>query len=112
MKAQTLKAIIVSALLFSLYGFSASAQQLSAGGYWVVETNQKTKDYSIVKFYDTAGLLVYEERLEGVHLNIAKPKTVKMLNQTLRGVVAKSLVRVQLETIGEPVAFPPVRKRS
>ncbi len=113
MKAQTLKTILVSSLLFSLYVLPAAAQAPAPGtGYWVVETNDRTKDHSIVKFYDNAGQLVYEERLEGVHLNINRPKTVKMLNQTLQGVIAKSLVRAQLESTGEPVAFPPVRKRS
>jgi hypothetical protein len=110
MKASILKATFLSALLFSLHGLPTAAQE-PGSGYWVVETNVKTKDHSVVKFYDTTNQLVYEERLEGVHLNINRPRTVKMLNQTLRGVIAKSLVRAQLGTIGEPVAFPPVRKR-
>jgi hypothetical protein len=56
----------------------------SSKNYWVVETNLKQRNYSVVRFYNAADELIYEERLEGVYLNIARPKHVKRLNLALQ----------------------------
>lgn len=41
-------------------------------GYWNLEINLNTHDYTIVRFYDGHDQLVYEERLPGLCLNLSK----------------------------------------
>jgi type IV secretory pathway VirD2 relaxase len=62
----------------------------------VVETNDRTHNYTVVKFYDLADQLVYEERLEGVHLDVSRRKNRRLLNQTLHRVVHATLLGSQL----------------
>lgn len=79
-------------------------EKLSAQGYWTVETNQVTKEYSLVCFFDAHDQLIYEERLEGISLDITRKKTVKLLNQTLRMVQNHIIVARQLKNYQSPVA--------
>ncbi|WP_277235522.1 hypothetical protein [Hymenobacter sp. YC55] len=44
----------------------------SLPGYWNIETNSKTRDYTIVRFYNNQDQLVYEERLNDVYLDLRK----------------------------------------
>jgi hypothetical protein len=67
------------------------------GTYWVVETNQHDKSYSIVRFYDRRDQLLYEEKLWGLRLDVTRPRTHRLLNKTLREVTNKSLVAGQLK---------------
>lgn len=41
-------------------------------GYWNVETNLTTRDYTIVRFYNGQDQLVYEERLDDFCLNLRR----------------------------------------
>jgi len=52
--------------------------------YWVVETNPKHTDYSIVRFYDARHALVHEVTVDGVYINIKKPKYKKKLDALLK----------------------------
>lgn len=66
--------------LAALCCFTAPAAQAQAPaapaaalpGYWNLEINLTTHDYTIVRFYDGHDQLVYEERLPGLCLNLAK----------------------------------------
>ncbi len=94
MKTLSLK-LVFSALLFA-YALTPAPAQTTPPGYWVVETNDRTRDHSLVQFYDLSDQLVYEERLEGVHLDVARRKTRRLLNQTLRRVVNRTLLGSRL----------------
>lgn len=48
------------------------ATKPSLPGYWNIETNSKTRDYTIVRFYNNQDQLVYEERLNDVYLDLRK----------------------------------------
>ncbi len=52
--------------------------------YWVVEGNVNTRDYTLIRFYDSNNNMVYEETLTGKFLDITKKKNVKLLNRKLR----------------------------
>ncbi|SHI83833.1 hypothetical protein SAMN02745146_1665 [Hymenobacter daecheongensis DSM 21074] len=54
-------------------------------GYWSVETNQLQRDYSVVRFYTAQHEKIYEERLEGLCLDLSKGtaacrRTARMLS--------------------------------
>ena len=59
-------------------------------GYWNLETNLTTHDYTIVRFYDGHDQLVYEERLPQLCLNLGKgsrrcrQRTSRQLTQALQ----------------------------
>ena len=73
------------------------AQEIGAtGNYWVIETNLKQQDYSIVRFYNASHQLIYEEQLDGIYLDARKRRTKKLLNETLRRVTDKALVAGQI----------------
>lgn len=64
-------------------------------GYWNIETNLTTRDYTIVRFYDGQDQLVYEERLPGICLDLRKGnglcrRTARQLTATLRQVLRES----------------------
>ncbi len=94
MKTLPLKRILPALLL--AYALTPAPAQTTPPGYWVVETNDRTRNHSLVQFYDLADQLVYEERLEGVHLDVARRKTRRLLNQTLRRVVNRTLLGSRL----------------
>jgi hypothetical protein len=53
----------------------AQAQTLPAAslpGYWNIETNLTTRDYTIVRFYNGQDQLVYEETLPNVCLDLSR----------------------------------------
>jgi hypothetical protein len=94
MKTPSLK-LIFSALLLA-YALTPAPAQTTPPGYWVVETNDRTRDHTMVQFYDLTDQLVYEERLEGVHLDVSRRKYRRLLNQTLRRVVNRTLLGSRL----------------
>ena len=82
-------------LLLLLGSLASHAQQLShptQPGYWNLEINRTTRDYTIVRFYDGQDRLVHEERLAGLCLDLARPgrrsrRTADQLNQALARVL-------------------------
>lgn len=60
---------------------------ISDKGYWVIETNIKTPDKSVVHFYNNNNIEVYSEKVQGIILNPKKRKTLmglkKVLDQSL-----------------------------
>ena len=60
---------------------------VSAKGWWMVETATRSPKQQIVYFYNSDGVLVYKERLEGIRLNPEKRKTKIHLKQALEAAV-------------------------
>jgi hypothetical protein len=73
-----LSAFIVAAALHTTPVFAEEAP-----AYWIVETNEKTKDYTIVRFYSGCNELFYEEKLDGVYLKFERKKVQRQLNEAL-----------------------------
>ncbi|AYB31069.1 hypothetical protein [Chryseolinea soli] len=63
---------------------TAFAQASPSPVYWVVETNPKHTNYSIVRFYDAGNALVHEVTIDGAYINIKKAKYRKKLDQLLK----------------------------
>jgi len=61
---------------------------VSDKGWWVVESNIHSPRQHIVYFYNRDGVQVYKEKLEGVRLNMRKPKTKMRLKQVLEAAVS------------------------
>ncbi|TGE20978.1 hypothetical protein [Hymenobacter metallicola] len=60
-------------LVFLTLAPLAQAQTQPTGlGYWNVETNLTTRDYTIVRFYNDQDQLVYEETLLNVYLDLGR----------------------------------------
>ena len=62
-------------LVFLLGSLASHAQQLAPPtqpGYWNLEINRTTRDYTIVRFYDGQDQLVFETRLDGLCLDLAQ----------------------------------------
>ena len=62
-------------------------------GYWNIETNLTTRDYSTVRYYNVQNQLIYEEQLPNLCLDLARPtalcrRTKSQLDQVLRQVLA------------------------
>lgn len=63
-------AVLLLVLLATLTNAQSRSLQPVSKGYWTVETNLTTRDYTIVRFYDAQVRLVYEERLPGLCLDL------------------------------------------
>lgn len=74
MKATLLFRLAIS--LLCLVASSSSIAQIrptpDVPGYWNVETNLTTRNYTFVRFYNEQDQLVYEERLDNLCLDLAK----------------------------------------
>lgn len=77
------RVIILSSLLLIAIGLQAQHKETPA--YWVVETNNNQKNFSIVRLYDNSNKLVHEVRMDGVYFDITRVRHRKMLDQLLRG---------------------------
>ncbi|TGE24784.1 hypothetical protein E5K00_06150 [Hymenobacter aquaticus] len=61
-------------------------------GYWNVETNLLTRDYSIIRFFNDQDQLVYEERIDNLCLDLSSGsglcrRTANQLNVALQQVL-------------------------
>ena len=56
-------------------------------GYWVIESNVKTPDQSLVRFFNADQQLIYTEKVSGVVLDCSKRKTLMKLKRALEKVV-------------------------
>jgi hypothetical protein len=61
----------------------AKCKWVSEKGYWVVESNIKSKSSSIIHFYNNNDTEIYSEKVEGKVLNVSKRKTLKLLSKAL-----------------------------
>jgi hypothetical protein len=73
-----MKTTLVLSVLLSIAAHITSAQ-----AYWVIETNTRQKNFTIVRFYDQHHRLLYEERQQGVFFDPSKRKHKKRLNEML-----------------------------
>lgn len=67
---------------------SANGEPLANQGSWQVVTNKNQKRISVVQFYNHKKELIYEERLEGVKLNLRDRHIIILLNDLLLKIVA------------------------
>lgn len=111
MKTNILSAIVLTTALLTGRFEKSVAQPVHPAGYWVVETNDRSRDHTLVQFYDLSDQLVYEERLTGVHLDVSRRKTRRLLNQTLRRVVNHTLLGSRLAAGKTPPAPLLAKKR-
>lgn len=87
--------VLIIAALFIVFNSFAQAEDenpvnsyptpkwVSEKGYWVIESNLKTPDQSIVYFYTNDDVLVYKEKINGLVLNLNKRKIKMSLKQVL-----------------------------
>ncbi len=85
----------LSQLLFVFASTQVQAQTPPAArpGYWNIETNLTTRDYTIVRFYNGQDQLIYEEQLPNLCLDLARPsalcrRTKTQLDLALQQVLA------------------------
>lgn len=97
-----MKTKLFTIALFSLIlavgsiNFCQAQEPTATENYWVIETNLKQRNYSIVRFYNTSHQLIYEEQLNGIYLDARKRRTKKLLNETLHRVTNKALLAGQI----------------
>jgi len=96
-----MKKTVIIALALCLFGFAGIAQPdyeeetrvittpkwVSEKGYWIIESNIKTPETSIVYFYTNDNTLVYKEKIEGVVLNVKKQKVKMRLKKLLEQMI-------------------------
>ena len=76
-----IRILVLAAVLFS------SAEVFAQPGdslYWVVETNIRQPNYTIVHFYNHRNVKVHEIRMQGVYIDIRNPKQRKKLDRLMK----------------------------
>ncbi|HEY3403558.1 MAG TPA: hypothetical protein VGK59_09240 [Ohtaekwangia sp.] len=58
--------------------------QQNSPAFWVVETNVKNRSYSIIRFYNGMNEQIHEVKLEGVYVDIRKPRYRRKLDKMLK----------------------------
>jgi hypothetical protein len=99
MKSSLLSRLSVACLFVVASVTGATAQKVmyserpvvANSGYWTLETDQSTRDYTVVRFYTDQHEMLYEERLSGVCLDPCKSvashrRVARMLGTTLQQV--------------------------
>ncbi|TGE20219.1 hypothetical protein [Hymenobacter elongatus] len=97
MKTHLFFRLLLSSLLL-LAGLASAAPRLTpptnapVAGYWNLETNLLTRDYTIIRFFNDQHELVYEERLDNLCLDLSKGtglcrRTARQLNVALHHVL-------------------------
>jgi hypothetical protein len=61
----------------------AAPKWVSDKGYWIIESNIKTPENSIIYFYTNDNELVYKEKIEGVRINLKKRRVLMNLKTVL-----------------------------
>ena len=85
LKLKMNRLITLLSVIWLSTAIQASAQSENFEGlYWVVETNIHHRSYTIVKFYNYRNLMVHEVRLEGIYLDICRPKQRKKLDALMK----------------------------
>ena len=92
---------IIFSLLLVVVAFNLQAQHKVAPAYWVVETNSKLKNYSIVRLYDSNNQLVHEVRMDGIYFDVTRTKHRKKLDLLLNGYFSPDVVYDKHDKVGE-----------
>jgi len=66
----------------------ATPKWISDKGYWVIESNVKTPENSVIYFYNNDNELVYKEKLEGIRINWKKRRVLMHLKTVLEQSIA------------------------
>ena len=87
-----MKTSLLAAFFCLLLPTLVHAQRAPQSGYWNLETNLTTRDYTLVRFYNAQDQLVREERLDNLCLNLSPGtplcrRTARLLNATLAQVL-------------------------
>ena len=61
---------------------------VSEKGYWVIESNVRTPENSVIYFYNNNNELVYKEKLEGIRINWKKKRVLMHLKTVLERSIA------------------------
>lgn len=77
------KLVFVVCVGISFYGVQAQP-------YWVIETNLRQRNFTIVKFFSADHRLLYEEKQMGVYFNPTKRRHKKRLDSMLEGYLRSS----------------------
>ena len=72
--------LLTAVLFLSVEVFAQPADSL----YWVVETNIRHPNFTIVHFYNHRNVKVHEVRMQGVYIDIRNPKQRKKLDQLMK----------------------------
>ena len=80
---------------------TAPAAANALPGYWNIETNLTTRDYTIVRFYNGQDQLVHEERLDNLCLDLSRRRQCRRIKSQL-GTALQQVLR-------DPAANQPVR---
>ncbi len=65
-----------------------TAPWVSGKGYWVLESNVKTPNNYIIRFYNNDNKLVYSEKISDIKLDISKRRTKMQLKKALENTLA------------------------
>lgn len=78
--------LLAGILMFVSLGASArpGKEPKPDNGFWVIVSNEKTPDSSIVQFYDQKSVLLYEEHVNGLRIDIGSKRTRRRLNKSLQ----------------------------
>lgn len=81
-----------------LYASSLMAQQSTfKNGFWMIESNVKTPKRHIVRFYNEAKVLMYEEEVLNKRLNLNREKVKKALNKVLVSLINNEKIAFELQ---------------
>lgn len=85
MKKLTMTALATGALLLAATTQSYAQEKWVAPtpGFWQLVSNVAQPRTLTVQFYNTAGVLMHQERVEGRRLNTARPKVCRRLDAAL-----------------------------
>jgi hypothetical protein len=78
-------------LLFLATLAQAQTRPAVLPGYWNVETNLTTRDYSIVRFYNAQDQLVYEERVADLCLDLSRNTGCRRVRRQLNDALQLAL---------------------
>ena len=68
-------------VLLGTTAWNAEAKRIKDPVTWVVETNVNSKNYSLIRFYDSNFQFRGDIRLEGVYLDINKAKDIRRIRR-------------------------------
>lgn len=80
-------------LSLSIISLQTNAEMpATIAGYWNIETNLTTRNYTIVRFYNSQDQLIYEEQINNLCLDLNKGtgrcrRTTRQLNTALQRVL-------------------------
>ncbi len=78
-------------LFLSLTVLTSTFGQSEKAAYWVVETNNQQRNYSIVRFYNSNNDLIHEVNIDKVYIDIRKAKHRKKIDHLLKNYQTRSV---------------------